>query len=77
MSRDESYDVLGTREHPSLGLDTFGDAPVGAAPANHPETIREVVEEAVLADRVGIDYIGLGEQEGAGARTPIGVGDQK
>ncbi|WP_374456907.1 LLM class flavin-dependent oxidoreductase [Nocardioides sp.] len=61
MSRDESYDVLGTRENPSLGLDTFGDAPVGAAPANHAATIREVVAEAALADRVGVDYIGLGE----------------
>jgi probable LLM family oxidoreductase len=58
------YDVfekLGTRRHPTLGLDTFGDAPLGEAPANHPQTIREVVAEAALADRVGVDYIGLGE----------------
>jgi len=60
-----SYDVLGTREHPSLGLDTFGDAPLGGAPGNHAETLREVVAEAVLADRVGVDYIGLGEHHRA------------
>lgn len=65
MSRDDSYDALGTREHPTLGLDTFGDAPLDGAPGNHAQTIREVVEEAVLADRVGIDYIGLGEHHRA------------
>lgn len=59
--RDTSYDVLGTRDHPSLGLDTFGDVPLDGAPGNHAETLREVVEEAVLADRVGVDYLGLGE----------------
>ena len=58
---DFDFSVLGTREHPTLGLDTFGDAPLDGAPGNHPETLREVVAEAVLADRVGIDYIGLGE----------------
>lgn len=58
---DFDYSVLGTREHPSLGLDTFGDAPLDGAPGNHAETLREVVAEAVLADRVGVDYIGLGE----------------
>ena len=55
------FSVLGTREHLSLGLDTFGDAPLDAAPGNHAETLRQVVEEAALADRVGVDYIGLGE----------------
>ena len=57
--------VLGTREHPTLGLDTFGDAPLDGAPGNHAETLREVVAEAVLADRVGVDYIGLGEHHRA------------
>ena len=60
-----SYDVLGTREHPSLGLDTFGDAPLDGAPGNHAETLREVVAEAVLADSLGVDYIGLGEHHRA------------
>ena len=58
---DFDFSVLGTREHPTLGLDTFGDAPLDDAPANHAETLRHVVAEAVLADRVGVDYIGLGE----------------
>jgi probable LLM family oxidoreductase len=58
---DFDFSVLGTREHPTLGLDTFGDAPLDGAPGNHPQTLREVVAEAVLADRVGVDYIGLGE----------------
>ncbi len=54
------YDELGTLENPTLGLDTFGDV-IGSDPARHPETIRHVVEEGVLADQVGVDYIGLGE----------------
>lgn len=58
---DFDHTVLGTPEHPSLGLDTFGDVPLDGAPANHAQAIREVVAEAVLADRVGVDYIGLGE----------------
>lgn len=58
---DFDFSVLGTREHPTLGLDTFGDAPLDGAPGNHPQTLREVVAEAVLADQVGVDYIGLGE----------------
>jgi len=41
-----------------LGLDTFGDITPGAT---HAEVIRNVVEEAVLADELGIDFIGLGE----------------
>ncbi|GAA5106217.1 LLM class flavin-dependent oxidoreductase [Alloalcanivorax gelatiniphagus] len=58
---DFDFSVLGTREQPTLGLDTFGDAPLDGAPGNHPRVLREVVAEAVLADRVGVDYIGLGE----------------
>ena len=41
-----------------LGLDTFGDI---TPDATHAEVIRNVVEEAVLADELGIDFIGLGE----------------
>ena len=64
---DATFDhaVLGTREHPTLGLDTFGDSPLDGAPGNHAATLREVVAEAVLADRVGVDYIGLGEHHRA------------
>jgi probable LLM family oxidoreductase len=46
-----------------LGLNTFGDLPTGddGALMSHPAAIRQVVEEAVLADQLGIDAIGLGE----------------
>lgn len=58
------YDVLGSREHPTLGLDTFGDVPA-EGPAAAPRVLREVVEEAVLADELGVDYLGLGEHHRA------------
>jgi probable LLM family oxidoreductase len=46
-----------------LGLDTFGDVTVGADgnPLSHAQVIRNVIEEAVLADELGIDFIGVGE----------------
>jgi probable LLM family oxidoreductase len=46
-----------------LGLDTFGDVTVGPGgePLPQAQVIRNVVEEAVLADQLGIDFIGLGE----------------
>jgi probable LLM family oxidoreductase len=46
-----------------VGLDTFGDRtllPDGTL-TSHAETLRHVVEEAVLADELGLDFIGLGE----------------
>jgi probable LLM family oxidoreductase len=46
-----------------FGIDTFGDVPErdDGSLATHPEAIRQVVEEAVLADELGIDVIALGE----------------
>ena len=46
-----------------LGLDTFGDVTFGAdgRPLPHPDVLRNVVEEAVLADRLGLDFFGVGE----------------
>lgn len=46
-----------------LGLDTFGDVTRGTngSPTPHAQVLRDVVEEAVLADQVGVDFIGLGE----------------
>ena len=46
-----------------LGLDTFGDVTVDAEgnPLSHARVIRNVVEEGVLADEVGLDFIGVGE----------------
>ncbi len=50
-----------------LGLDTFGD--VTAAPDGNPlpyaQVIRDVVEEAVLADRLGLSFFGIGEHHRA------------
>jgi probable LLM family oxidoreductase len=50
-----------------LGLDTFGDVTVGADgnPLSQPEVIRDVVEEGVLADELGVDFIGVGEHHRA------------
>jgi probable LLM family oxidoreductase len=46
-----------------LGLDTFGDVPVDdtGAPLTHARAIRQVVDEAVLADDIGVDVLALGE----------------
>ena len=46
-----------------MGLDTFGDVTTNATGAalSHAQVIRNVIDEAVLADQVGIDFIGLGE----------------
>ncbi|MEV5303140.1 LLM class flavin-dependent oxidoreductase [Amycolatopsis methanolica] len=46
-----------------FGLDTFGDVPEDddGRPMSHAQAIRQVVEEAVLADEIGVDVIALGE----------------
>lgn len=46
-----------------FGLDTFGDIPKkdNGELFTHAEAIRQVVDEAVLADKLGIDIIGVGE----------------
>jgi probable LLM family oxidoreductase len=50
-----------------FGLDTFGDVTRGADGAQlpHAQVIRNVIEEAALADRLGIHFIGLGEHHRA------------
>ncbi|WP_407177276.1 LLM class flavin-dependent oxidoreductase [Bradyrhizobium sp. STM 3562] len=50
-----------------FGLDTFGDVTraENGALLPHAEVIRNVVEEAVLADQLGIHFIGLGEHHRA------------
>jgi probable LLM family oxidoreductase len=46
-----------------FGLDTFGDVTVGPDGnlLSHAQVIRNVIEEAVLADQLGIDAFGVGE----------------
>jgi probable LLM family oxidoreductase len=50
-----------------LGLDTFGDVTDGldGKPLHAAQVIRNLVEEAVLADQVGVDFIGVGEHHRA------------
>jgi alkanesulfonate monooxygenase SsuD/methylene tetrahydromethanopterin reductase-like flavin-dependent oxidoreductase (luciferase family) len=46
-----------------MGLDTFGDVVIDAnkKPVTQAQALRNVVEEAVLAERVGVDCFGVGE----------------
>ena len=46
-----------------LGVDTFGDvtADAAGAPLPYAQVLRNVVEEAVLADELGVDFFGVGE----------------
>jgi probable LLM family oxidoreductase len=57
-----------------LGLDTFGDVTDDreGRPLSHAQTIRNVVEEGVLADQVGVDYFGIGEHHTDDIPMPAG-----
>lgn len=47
----------------TFGLDTFGDltrSPTGGL-LSADQVIRNVIEEAVLAEKVGVDFFGVGE----------------
>src|SRR4051812_50186219 len=50
-----------------LGADTFGDVTTGAdgTPKPQAQVLREVIEEAVLADQSGLDAFGVGEHHRA------------
>src|SRR6476620_4386436 len=50
-----------------LGLDTCGDITDGpdGKPLHAAQVIRNLVEEAVLADEIGVDFIGVGEHHRA------------
>lgn len=54
-----------TRESAEVefGIDTFGDVTVDGDGnrLSYDQVIRDVVEQAVLADKVGVDFFGLGE----------------
>lgn len=46
----------------TFGLDTFGDLNhESGKPVSHAQTIRNVVEQGVFADEVGLDFFGIGE----------------
>src|SRR5829696_5560519 len=56
-----------TERQLELGLDTFGDVTRTAdgQPVRHAQVIRDLVAEAVLADELGVDFIGVGEHHRA------------
>jgi alkanesulfonate monooxygenase SsuD/methylene tetrahydromethanopterin reductase-like flavin-dependent oxidoreductase (luciferase family) len=63
-----------TQFPPVLGLDTFGDrtSDRDGHPLSHAQTIRNVVEEGVLADQVGVDSFGIGEHHTDDFPVPAG-----
>ena len=56
--------MAGTLE---FGLDTFGDVTAGddGALLSQAQVIRNLIDEAVLADELGVDFIGVGEHHRA------------
>lgn len=48
---------------PVFGLDTFGDVPEedSGTPVSDARAIRQVIDEAVLAEETGVDVLALGE----------------
>src|SRR5262249_33351243 len=50
-------------QHLEFGLDTFGDVPQddSGAPVSYAQAIRQVVDEAVLADEIGVDVLPRGD----------------
>ncbi|MCW2766251.1 MAG: luciferase, partial [Nocardioides sp.] len=59
----------------TLGLDTFGDVHTDESGErlSDAQTIRNLVEEGVLAEEVGLDYFGIGEHHTAS--FPLSAGD--
>ncbi len=59
--REEMGHVMAGRYE--FGLDTFGDVTVGpdGSLLTHAAVLRNVVEQGVLADRLGLDFFGVGE----------------
>ncbi len=55
-----------------FGLDTFGDvsADANGRPLSHAQTIRNVVEQGVLSEQVGIDFFGIGEHHSSDFPMP-------
>ncbi len=62
---DRRDDDTGSTVNTTLefGLDTFGDVTNGpdARPRSYAQVIRDVVEQAVLADQLGVNFLGVGE----------------
>jgi probable LLM family oxidoreductase len=58
---------LGMAQQLELGLDTFGDVTRSAdgEPTSYPQVIRDVIDEGILADSLGVDFFGIGEHHRA------------
>ena len=58
-----------------FGLDTFGDVTHDAEdrPLSHAQTIRDLIEQGVLADQLGVDFFGIGEHHTGD--FPLSAGD--
>jgi probable LLM family oxidoreductase len=59
--------MVATDKVVELGLDTFGDVTESAdgEPVSQAQTIRDVIDEGILADDVGVDFFGVGEHHRA------------
>ena len=46
-----------------FGLDTFGDVPMddNGVPVSHARAIRQLIDEVVIADHLGVDVFTVGE----------------
>ena len=64
---EQGQPSVAERKELQLGLDTFGDVTVDAAgtPLSHAQAIRNLVEQAVLADELGLDVFAVGEHHRA------------
>ncbi|MCH5641635.1 LLM class flavin-dependent oxidoreductase [Gordonia sp. ABSL49_1] len=54
---------MATPENVELGLDTFGDVTVDENDSliSGAQTLRNLLDQAILADQVGVDFLGVGE----------------
>lgn len=76
---DRTVSALRTGDEPAqfplvLGLDTFGDVTHDTEdrPLSHAQTLRNVVEQGVLAEQVGVDFFGIGEHHTDDFPMPAG-----
>ena len=60
---ESAIEATSTADGITLGLDTFGDLTNGddGRPLTHAQTIRNLVDQGILADQVGVGYFGIGE----------------
>src|SRR6202167_2033276 len=58
----------------TFGLDTFGDrnSDAGGKPLSHAQTIRNVAEEGLFSEHVGLDFFGIGEHHTDSFPMPAG-----